>query len=232
MTSLPYGGPRLDDDQLAFLKQIDSPTIANAIEPFQVRDRAEGFIGGHVRCLFPELPPMVGQALTLTVTNRFGPVYGRQGFWALWEALEVMPKPAVIVMQDASGLPHRVAYCGEVMATYATRLGAVGLVTDGGVRDLNEVRALDFHYFAPYPVVSHANWSVLEVGVPVVVDGQFIKTGDVLHGDANGVVVVPFEVLDGLPAAVEKVRATERATMDFIKSDDFSIAKAKQRSGY
>ena len=191
MTSFPYNGPTLSEDQLAFLRQIDSPTIANAIEPFQVRDRAEGFIGGHVRCLFPDLPPMVGHALTLTVTNRFGPVYGRDGFWSMWEALEAVPKPAVLVMQDTSGAPHRVAYCGEVMATYATRLGAVGLVTDGGVRDLNEVHSLGFQYFAPFPVVAHANWSVAEVGVPVAIDGQLVKTGDILHGDANGVVVVP-----------------------------------------
>ena len=232
MSMTLYDGPALSEAQLAFLRGIDSPTIANAIEPFKVRDRAEGFIGGRVRCLFPDLPPMVGHALTLTVTNRFGAVYGREGFWAMWEAIEAMPKPVVIVMQDASGLPHRVAYCGEVMSTYATRLGAVGLVTDGGVRDLDEVHALGFHYFAPFPVVSHANWAVAEVGVPVLIDGQRVGTGDVLHGDANGVVVVPYEVLDGLPAAVEKVRATERATMDFIKSAEFSVAKAKQRSGY
>jgi hypothetical protein len=48
-------------EDLAFLKSVDSPTMANAIEPFKVRDRTEGFIGGEVRSLFPEMPPMVGQ---------------------------------------------------------------------------------------------------------------------------------------------------------------------------
>jgi 4-hydroxy-4-methyl-2-oxoglutarate aldolase len=227
-----YDGPTLSTAHLAFLRSVDSPTIANAIEPFKVRDRVDGYVGGNVGCLFPDLPPLVGQAVTVTVTNRPGAVMGREGFWAMWEAVEAMPQPSVIVMQDMSGAPHRVAYCGEVMATYATRLGAVGLVTDGAVRDLAEVRALGFHYFARYPVVSHGNFGIVEVGVPVTIDGQVVRTGDVLHGDANGIVIVPHEVLNGLPDAVEKVRSRERRMMDFIKGPEFSLAKAREMSGY
>ena len=109
----------------------------------------------------------------------------------MYEALEKMPKPAVIVMKDVSGAPHRVAYAGEVMATLAKRLGAVGMVTDGALRDVKEVRELGFHYFMKYPVVSHANFEILEIGIPVEMDGEIINTGDILHGDANGIVVVP-----------------------------------------
>ena len=64
--------PPISEKDLAFLKGVDSPTIANAIEPFKVRDRTEGFIGGEVRALFPEMPPMVGVALTVTMTNTPG----------------------------------------------------------------------------------------------------------------------------------------------------------------
>ena len=222
----------LTAEQLAFLQGVDSPTLANAIEPFAVRDRCDGFIGGHVKSLFPDLPPMVGHALTVTVTNQPGPVMGREGWWRMWEALDAMPAPAVLVFQDISGAPERVAYCGEVMATYATRLGAVGLVTDGGVRDLAEVRALGFHYFAPFPVVSHANFGIVEVGVPVRLDGQEIRTGEILHGDANGVVIIPGGIVDGLPEEVAQIRERERATMEFVRGDGFSLATLKQRSGY
>jgi 4-hydroxy-4-methyl-2-oxoglutarate aldolase len=68
--------------------------------------------------------------------------------------------------------------------------------------------------------------------VPVTLDGQVIRTGDVLHGDANGVVIVPFAVLAGLPAAVERIRTRERQTMDFVKSAEFTLAKARQAAGY
>jgi regulator of RNase E activity RraA len=128
----------------------------------------------------------------------------------MWDALAQMPSPAVIVMQDVSGAPHRCAYAGEVMATLAQRLGAVGMVSDGGYRDLDEVKALGFHYFAPFAVVSHGNFAIQDVGQPVWIDGQRVKTGDILHGDANGIVIVPDETLNGLPDAVEEIRVRER----------------------
>ena len=63
-------------------------------------------------------------------------------------------------------------------------------------------------------------------------DGEVINTGDILHGDANGIVVVPPSVIDGLPAAVEKVREHERKIMEFYRSDRFTIADAKAGRGY
>ena len=132
--------------QLDFLRTVDAPTMSNAIETVSTRERAEGYIGGETRCLFPDLGVMVGQALTVKMSNARGPVAGRDGYWTMWEALEQMPRPSVIVMQDISGGPSRCAYAGEVMATLAQRLGCVGMVTDGGYRDLAEVRDLGFHY--------------------------------------------------------------------------------------
>src|SRR5687767_8434176 len=224
--------PPISEQDLAFLKGVDSPTIANAIEPFKVRDRTEGFIGGKVRALFAEMPPMVGAALTVTMTNSPGAIAGREAYWRMYEALSQMPAPSVLVVQDVSGAPTRCAFAGEVMATLAMRLGAVGMVTDGGVRDVHEVRELGFAYFSRYVVVSHGNFDIVDIGTPIVLDGQQVKTGDILHGDANGVVIVPREVLDGLPDAVQEVRTRERATMDFIKSPKYTIAAARKRAGY
>jgi regulator of RNase E activity RraA len=222
----------IGEEALAFLQAVDSPTIANAIESFKFRDRTEGFIGGEVRALCPDMPPTVGSALTVTMTNTPGPLAGREGWWRMYEALADIPAPSLLVVQDVSGAPSRCAFAGEVMATLAQRLGAVGMVTDGGVRDVHEVRQLGFAYFARYLVVSHGNFDIVEIGQPVTLDGQEIRTGDILHGDANGVVIVPRDVLDGLPAAVQEVRDRERATMDYIRSPDYSLAVARSRAGY
>jgi 4-hydroxy-4-methyl-2-oxoglutarate aldolase len=224
--------PPVGEKNVAFLKSVDSPTIANAIEPFKVRDRTEGFIGGEVRALFPEMPPMVGTALTVTMTNTRGALADRENYWRMYEALSQTPAPSVLVVQDVSGDPSRCALAGEVMTTMAMRLGAVGMVTDGGLRDVHEVRRLGFAYFARYVVVSHGNFGVVDVGGPVTLDGQEVKTGDILHGDANGNVIVPREVLDGLPEAVQEVRTRERATMDFINSPEFTVGAARKRAGY
>lgn len=223
---------QLTEEQVAFLTTIDSPTIANAVEVFKLRDRTDGFLGGATRALFPDLGVMVGQALTVTVGNRPGDSAARDGYWQMWEALEQMPKPAVLVMQDVSGQPSRCAYAGEVMATLAQRLGAVGMVTDGGYRDVNEVRALGMHYYAAYHVVSHGNFSIEEVGVPIELDGQRIETGDVLHGDVNGIVIIPAAAVAGIQDEVAKIREREKRVMDFIKGDTFSLQGVKEGRGY
>lgn len=226
------GGGSLSTEALAFLRGVDSPTIANAVETFTLRDRTEGFIGGRIACQFPELGVMVGQALTVTMTSEPGEPASRDGYWRMWEALAALPSPSVLVVADVSGQPHRCAYAGEVMTTLAMRLGAVGMVTDGGLRDVDEVRALGFHYFMPFAVVSHGNFRIVDVGEPIELDGQTVRTGDILHGDRNGIVLVPPETIDDLPDVVATIRDRERATMDDIGRADFALEAFKRRSGY
>ncbi len=220
------------EDDLAYLRSVDSPTIANALERLDLRERRDGYIGGNVACRFPELGPMVGLALTVTVDDAVGRPARQEGYWALWEALEATAAPTVIVMKDASGAPERVAYAGEIMATLAQRLGAVGIVTDGALRDLDEVRAKGFHYFMRHAVVSHANFELSKVGDPVMLDGQLVRTGDLLHGDANGIVIVPDAGLPRLRDAVDAVRTAERRDLDFIEGPDFTLAGYREMRGY
>ena len=223
---------QMTSEELSYLRAIDSPTIANAIERLQGRDRCEGFIGGSVRCMFPQLGVMVGYALTVTMDSQPGPVADREGHWRMWEALATVPSPSVVVIKDLSGAPTRCAYFGEVMASVAKALGAVGVVSDGGVRDLAEVRGLGMHYFAPHPVVSHGNFRIVDVGLPVVLDGQPIRTGDLLHGDANGIVIVPADSLQELPGAVDHVRQRERKILDYVRGDGFTLDGLRDVGGY
>jgi 4-hydroxy-4-methyl-2-oxoglutarate aldolase len=225
--------PGITAEQLDFLRGVDSPTVANAIEQIHPRDRCEGYVGGSIRCMFPELGVLVGHALTVTMDNAPGPVADREGIWRMWEALLAMPRPSVLVVQDTSGAPTRCAYFGEVMATIATACGAVGMVTDGGVRDLDEVKAIGLRYFAPYPVVSHGNYRVVDVGVPVTLDGQRIETGDLLHGDVNGIVVIPRECLADLPGAVDGVRRRESRIIAYARQGTgFTLEGLRDTGGY
>jgi 4-hydroxy-4-methyl-2-oxoglutarate aldolase len=232
MPSLVPSDRLITPKQIEFLKTVDSPTIANAVETFKVRDRTEGFIGGGIQSVFPAIEPMVGYALTVTMTNEPGEAADREGYWRMWETLADMPKPSVVAIQDVSGNPTRCAYAGEVMATIAKRLGAVGMVTDGGFRDLNEVHELGMYYFASHAVVSHGNFKIVDVGKPITLDGQRIEIGDILHGDMNGIVLVPPSVLLGLPEAVEEIRDRERRLIEFIKSNRFTLEDVKAARGY
>jgi regulator of RNase E activity RraA len=217
-------GRILSPDELERLKGIDTPTLSNAIELYQVRDRTTGYLGRNVRCLFPELGTMVGYAVTVTADSTTpGPPPGREGFIRWLRALEAAPKPIVVVIKDISARPELSCHFGEVMSTLARRLGAVGLVTDGGVRDLLEAKALGFHYFAAGAVCSHGNPVLVETNVPVEIDGVTINPGDLIHADLNGVLIVPTEVVPQVFDGVEQVRRRERRVMDYASSPDFTL---------
>lgn len=219
-------GRTLSPDELERLRAIDTPTLSNAIERCNVRDRTEGYLGHAVRCFFPGLGTMVGYAVTMTADSTTpGPPPSR-AYHAKWlRALADAPKPIVIVIKDVSGQPLRSCHFGEVMANSARRLGAIGVVTDGGVRDLAEAEALGFHYFAAGAVCSHGNAQILDVQTPVEIDGVTIRPGDLVHADRNGVLIVPSEVVPEVFDQVEEVRARERRVIDFVNGPEFSVER-------
>lgn len=221
--------PRLTPEQLEELRQIDSPTISNAIERFKVRPRVQGFAGWDLRCAFPELGSMVGYAVTCTADSTTEARADERGLLRLWAAIEAAPKPAVVVIKDIGPERSRSCHMGEVMATTAKALGAVGCVSDGGLRDVVEVRALGgFQYFCPGPVVSHGNPIICEVGIPVTLEGMAVAPGDLLHGDANGVLVIPDGIADRVAAEAQRVRAEEKEVLDFVRAPGLTVEKLRQ----
>ena len=213
-----------------YLTTIDTPTLSNSIEMLGVRPRNEGFTPLQIRCLFPELGRMCGYAATAqveTVTST-GPE-DPDLFMQLYETVAGLPKPVVVAFQEIGGSRDYAAHCGEVMATIFQRVGAVGLVTDCAVRDIPEVRALRFHYFARGAVASHACFRIVRVGVPIQILGLVIRQGDVLHGDENGLLLVPREAVDRLPEAINSIRCSERALMEFVRGPNFSLPELKGR---
>lgn len=209
---------------LEYLKSVDTPTLCNAIELLQVRPRQEGFTPLQIRCLFPQFERMCGYAVTAQVeTVSKSEPFDMGRFVELYRAVDAAPKPAVVVLQEIGGHGDFAAHCGEVMSTIFTRLGAIGLVSDCGVRDIPEVRALGFHYFARGAVASHANFRIVRSGVPVNICGLAVSPGDLLHGDENGLANVPKGHDDAIRKHVADVRAREGKLMEFVKSSQFSV---------
>jgi len=218
-----------DTAMVDYLKGVDTPTLSNAIETLRLRPQNAGFAPLQTSCLFPEFGRMVGYAVTAQVETMSATTADRKTFLSLYEAVMHSPKPAVVTFQEIGPQPDYAAHCGEVMATIFQRLGAIGLVSDCAVRDIPEVRALRFHYFARGAVASHAYFHIVRVGVPIQVNGLVVHPNDLLHGDENGLIVVPKEGLEKLPAAVEAVRARERALMEFVRGVEFNFDGLRQR---
>jgi regulator of RNase E activity RraA len=220
---------RLNADQLEALRRIDSPTVSNAIEQLHVRPRLEGFAGWELRCAFPELGTTLGYAVTCTADSTTESRRDERGLLRLWAAVEAAPKPAVIVIKDIGRDRHRSCHMGEVMATTAKALGVVGCLSDGGLRDVVEVRALGaFQYFCPGFVVSHGNPVICDVNVPVTLEGLAVQPGDLLHGDVNGVLVIPDSIADRVVEAVARVRAAEREVLEFVQEPGLTVEKLRK----
>ena len=115
------------------------------------------------------------------------------------------------------------------MSSIGHRLGAVGVVTNGGVRDLEGIRPFGFHVFAGGVVVAHGSYTVLEVNVPVTLSGVAIRPGELLHGDANGIITIPPGIADRVYAESLKVREAETSIREFAQSPDFSLEKLRTK---
>ena len=216
-------------EQLDALRQIDSPTVSNAIERFDVRSRVDGFASWELRCAFPELGTLLGYAVTCTADSTTASRRDERGLMRLWEAVEAAPKPAVIVIKDIGPERARSCHMGEVMATTAKALGAVGCVSDGGLRDVSEVRALGgFQYFCPGFVVSHGQPVICEIGGTVTLEGLTVSPGNLLHGDVNGLLVIPDAVAARVADEAQRVRDAEREVLDFLRRPGLTVEKLRK----
>lgn len=211
------------------LRAIDSATVANAIEKFRVRPDTWGFTGPDLRCLFPELGVMLGYAVTGVMGPReVGDTSFREGWLAYAQAIEDTPKPVVAVIEDSPLWVTQGALVGEVMATVMQNLGALGCVTNGAVRDVDQVRGLGFHYHASGVMVSHGQLRFHSVQKPVRLGRLEVSPGDLIHADVNGVVVIPFEIADRVAEAAQQILDREAEIIRAAKTPGFKAADLRR----
>jgi regulator of RNase E activity RraA len=234
MTEWPLSTAAIDE-----LRNVDTATVSNAMDLFDIGDPSAAygyeFSSLELRCLTPDLPPMVGYAVTCTgdSTSPRHPERPDQRR-ALYEAIRDAGHPVVVVIQNVG--PDRLMsnQFGDIMATAFQRLGAVGAITDGGIRDLDGIRrrAPGFQVFAPGAVASGGVFSIVDVGISVSICGMRIVPGDLLHGDTNGVVSIPQEIAHRIAKTGREILAYEEQKINFIKSTEFSLDGLERLAGH
>lgn len=212
----------MTDPLIEALRAYDTPTLANVLDGLTDRAATAGFTRPPIRALFPDMAPMVGYAVTASITSEApfaSPEAKASAMTPLYRLVEEGPTPSVIVVQDLDGG----AGClwGEVNSTICHAMGCEGVVTDGLVRDLPDVEAIGFGYLARGVGVARANVQIVATGVPVTVGSMDVAPGDVVHADRHGALVIPAEALAALPAAADAVMARERRLLDWVRSDAF-----------
>ena len=214
----------LTPDQLESLRQFSSCTISNTVETFNVRPRNKGFMTPNIKCIFPDMGNMIGYAVTAVIQAEAAPSArmnaSRIDF--IDEILKI-PEPRIIVMKDLD-YPNVIgSFWGEVQVNIHGAVNCVGTVTDGGVRDLDEMREKGFFAFASDVLVSRSYVHLVELNVPVNVGGVDVNPGDIIMGDKHGVINIPKEVAADIPEAVKGVQAREKVMIDYCRSPNFTV---------
>ncbi len=204
---------------LKLLRQFDTPTICNVVELFDMRPRTAGYMDKRIQACYPKLPPMVGYASTATFRSSAPPAAGNV-YAALDEqvaSFAELPGPAVVVFQDLDN-PVAAATFGEVMCTTYKAFGAVGLITSGAARDLDQVDVLQFPCFSDGVISAHGYCHIPQINVPVHVGNVMIHPGDLLHGDRNGVTTIPNHLASATAQACPELALAEAVVLDYLKS--------------
>lgn len=206
------------------LRAFDTPTICNLIELFEIRPQNTGFMDARITACFPEMQPMVGFSAPATFRSaappRAGDVYA--GTVGQVERFEELSGPPVVVFQDLDDPPVGATF-GEVMCTTYQAFGAVGLITSGAGRDLEQVRDIGFPVFTDGTICAHSYPQIVAAHVPVSVGGITVYPDDLLHGDLNGVTTIPHEIVGELIDVGDEFVAAEAVILQALRSGPASV---------
>jgi regulator of RNase E activity RraA len=207
--------------QFEFLRSIDTPTVCNLLEVVAPERRGFGYTVRHLHCPFPDLPPMVGFAKTATMRAQDRVPLGESGYMSkrldYLDYIAAAPQPGIVVIQDLDEIVGFGAFWGEVQTNVHKALGCLGTITNGSIRDIPQV-APGFQMLAGSIAPSHAFVHVVDYGTNVNIHGMAVKSGDLIHADRHGAVVVPLDTIDGMKAAADKVAAKEAQIIEAARS--------------
>ena len=215
-------------EQIKEIGNMQTCAVSNAIESLNVRSRTEGFMTPEIKSMFPNMGAIAGFAVTAVIKASTPPSENMNFSRVTWiDEILSIPAPRIIVMKDLDYPEVIGSFWGEVQSAIHTSLNCVGVVTDGGVRDLDEMQGYGFNAFASTELVSRANVHLVEANVPVTIGRVTVNPGEILLGDKHGVISIPSEIVADLPAAIATVEAGEKEIIDVCKDQDFSPDRLK-----
>jgi len=220
---------------LAALGRLDTPTVCNALEVVAPERRGFGYTVQPLVCARPALPPMVGVARTARIRAATPGELKGAAARALQDAyyayVDSGPRPSIMVIHDLDG-PRRGygSWWGEVNSNVHKGLGCLGVITDGSVRDIPDI-APGFQMLADRIGPSHAFVHPVDFGVPVTVAGMKVLSGDLVHADQHGAVVIPWHVAEQVAEAAATIARRERVIIDAAQEPGFDIERLRRAWG-
>ena len=220
----------LTDSLLALLKSVDTPTVCNAIEVAQKQRGFAAFTRSTMLASAPELPAIVGYAQTAKIAALHPPTESPDVIKArrlsYFEHMTEGGDPRIAVIEDVDYPECVGAWWGGVHTAVHKGLGLVGALTNGVMRDLDDM-ASDFPVIAGSIGPSHGFVHVRELGCDVEIFGLTVKQGDLIHADKHGALVIPPEVIPVLEAAIETLFESEKIILGPASQPGFNLEKLK-----
>jgi regulator of RNase E activity RraA len=213
-------------DQIKALASWDTPALSNALDALRLRPSNTGYTDGSIHRLTSggliARPVMVGRAVTARMVAR-DPGEDGVPVSRLHRAISDMDGPVVLVIEDLDRPPGAGAFLGEVNGSLLAALCITGLITNGRVRDIGDLRRFPFPVYAAGLCVARAHMRLTEVGIAVTVAGLTVEPGDIVHGDEHGVLRIPPEALPGIISKAALIREDEQKVVSWSKSSAFSV---------
>src|SRR6202140_3697718 len=217
---------------LEALGRYDTPTICNAMEIVAPERRLIGYTTKPLVCPFPDLPPMVGYARTVTIRSVLqsslpAAEQGKRRI-AYYEYVGTGFGPRIAVIQDIDGPDVGYgAFWGEVQSSVHKALGCLGVITDGSIRDTPQW-APAFQALAGSRGPSHALVHAENFGGEVRVAGMTVRSDDLIHAAQQGAIVIPFDIAAKIPDAAELCGRRETPILEIARAKDFTLEKLKE----
>jgi 4-hydroxy-4-methyl-2-oxoglutarate aldolase len=204
------------------LKRWNTPTVYNGWEQITKHDITTCTNTEVLHDYMPQMGPMVGWVVTLVVEPN-NAAHRRPGAWDEYRAyVASVPGPKIVVVQDLDKPKVGGAFWGEVNSNVHRALGCVGTVTDGSIRDVDEMTNAGFKGIARCLSVGHAHVTPVRWNCEVEVFGCKVRPGQLMHADKHGFLVVPPEDVSRLYEASTFMDRNECETV---------IAAARSGSG-
>jgi regulator of RNase E activity RraA len=219
------------------LRKFDTATICNVVATYPGRDIClslydawwgEYYTDASLQCMYPELGPLCGYAATAWYSDS-KPEYTKIDRWALPEHLEATAKPVILVAKQtySPGLENQSGLFGGNMTAQFKALGVVGVVSNGPMRDLEEIREQRVQYLVTGLTSGHGALQLRGVGIPVTVARMSVQPGDIIHMDQCGAVKFPAKYLPRVLEYARELRTRECKTQALFMDSQFTLAKWK-----
>jgi len=177
------------------LKRWNTPTVYNGWEVITQNDITQGFNLEESHDFMPHMGPMVGYAVTVQFepSNPDHPKNHPNAWSEYRKYVASVPGPKIVVVQDLDKPRVIGAFWGEVNSNIHHALGCVGTITDGAIRDTDEMNNAGFKAIARRTCVGHAFSTPVRWGIEVEVFGCKVQPGQLIHADKHGFMVIPKE---------------------------------------